>query len=185
MIKFFRKIRYNLMSENKTGKYFKYAIGEILLVVIGILIALQINNWNENRKLNNNEKIILTDLVEDLELDYSAFTEDKKMLDKQLKLVDELIIDPHNSKLAKTDINFIRYLVYRATKARAFIALRIALYSRLITSKYRTVNNSRCTNFSGTFKRPSACPRTLASSVPTKASIVNTTALALSPIPIA
>ncbi|MBC2844055.1 DUF6090 family protein [Winogradskyella flava] len=98
--------------ENKTGKYFKYAIGEIILVVIGILIALQINNWNENRKLNNNEKVILTDLVEDLKLDYNAFTEDKILLDKQLKLVDELIIDPHNSKLAKTDINFIRYLVY-------------------------------------------------------------------------
>ncbi|NNL82776.1 MAG: hypothetical protein HKP28_05265, partial [Winogradskyella sp.] len=46
MIKFIRQIRYNLISENKTGKYFKYAIGEIILVVIGILIALQINNWN-------------------------------------------------------------------------------------------------------------------------------------------
>ncbi|RZN82372.1 MAG: hypothetical protein EVB12_03000 [Winogradskyella sp.] len=98
--------------ENKTSKYFKYAIGEIILVVIGILIALQINNWNENRKLNNNEKIILIDLVEDLELDYKAFTEDKKNLHRQLKLVDELIIDPYNSTLAKTDINFIRYLVY-------------------------------------------------------------------------
>ncbi|TYA59664.1 DUF6090 family protein [Formosa maritima] len=49
MIKFFRKIRQNLLMENKTSKYFKYAIGEILLVVIGILIALQINNWNEKR----------------------------------------------------------------------------------------------------------------------------------------
>jgi hypothetical protein len=50
MIKLFRKIRYDLMAKNKTGKYFKYAIGEIVLVVIGIIIALQINNWNENRK---------------------------------------------------------------------------------------------------------------------------------------
>ena len=50
MIKFFRKIRFSLLSENKTSKYFKYAFGEIILVVIGILIALQINNWNENRK---------------------------------------------------------------------------------------------------------------------------------------
>ncbi len=49
MIKFFRKIRQNLLMENKTGKYFKYAIGEIVLVVIGILIALQINNWNGRR----------------------------------------------------------------------------------------------------------------------------------------
>ena len=39
------------MEKNKTGKYFKYAIGEIVLVVIGILIALQINNWNEDRKV--------------------------------------------------------------------------------------------------------------------------------------
>ena len=43
MIKFFRKIRYNLMEQNKTGKYLKYAIGEIALVVIGILIALVLN----------------------------------------------------------------------------------------------------------------------------------------------
>ena len=49
MIKFFRHIRHNLISENKMGKYLKYAIGEIILVVIGILIALQINNWNQNR----------------------------------------------------------------------------------------------------------------------------------------
>ncbi|WP_104734374.1 DUF6090 family protein [Hanstruepera ponticola] len=47
MIKFFRKIRQNLLSEGKTGKYLKYAIGEIILVVIGILIALQINNFNQ------------------------------------------------------------------------------------------------------------------------------------------
>ena len=44
------------MEKNKTGKYFKYAIGEIILVVIGILIALQINNWNELRKTNSNQE---------------------------------------------------------------------------------------------------------------------------------
>lgn len=50
MIKLFRKIRQNLLMENNNSRYFKYAIGEILLVVIGILIALQINNWNDDRK---------------------------------------------------------------------------------------------------------------------------------------
>ncbi len=61
MIKFFRKIRQNLLVENKTRKYFKYAIGEIVLVVIGILIALSINNWNENRKVDGE---ILKSLIE-------------------------------------------------------------------------------------------------------------------------
>ncbi len=73
MIKFFRHIRQNLLSEGKTGKpagkagrYLKYAIGEIILVVIGILIALQINNWNEERKESKLELEILSGLSSDL-----------------------------------------------------------------------------------------------------------------------
>mgnify|MGYP003642309183 CR=1 FL=1 len=69
MIKFFRKIRQNLLMENKTGKYFKYAIGEILLVVIGILIALQINTWNENRKLDEIKENYYRQIILDLESD--------------------------------------------------------------------------------------------------------------------
>lgn len=56
MLKFFRKIRQNLIFKGNTVNYLKYAIGEIILVVIGILIALQINNWNESRKLVVEEK---------------------------------------------------------------------------------------------------------------------------------
>lgn len=59
MKKLFRKIRQNLVMENKTGKYFKYAIGEFVLVVIGILIALQINNWNEYEKAKTKEVYVL------------------------------------------------------------------------------------------------------------------------------
>lgn len=66
MIKFFRKIRQNLLSEGKTAKYFKYAIGEIILVVIGILIALQINNWNEARKENIKLKTAIQSVYNDL-----------------------------------------------------------------------------------------------------------------------
>ena len=69
MIKFFRKIRYNLMEKNKTAKYLKYAIGEIVLVVIGILIALQINNWNENSKAKSELKSDLSELKSELESD--------------------------------------------------------------------------------------------------------------------
>ena len=62
MIKLFRHIRYDLMNQNKTTKYFKYAIGEIVLVVIGILIALQINNWNEEKKERDKELAFLKEI---------------------------------------------------------------------------------------------------------------------------
>jgi len=65
MFKFFRTIRHSLIMENKTSKYFKYAIGEIILVVIGILIALQINNWNKVRISRIVEQSILSNLQED------------------------------------------------------------------------------------------------------------------------
>lgn len=66
MIKFFRNIRQNLLAEGKTTNYLKYAIGEIVLVVIGILIALQINNWNETRKHQIAEREFLEGIKNDL-----------------------------------------------------------------------------------------------------------------------
>jgi uncharacterized membrane protein YgaE (UPF0421/DUF939 family) len=59
-------MRQNLLMENKTSPYFKYAIGEIVLVVIGILIALQINNWNESRKEMEIEHRYFTNILSDL-----------------------------------------------------------------------------------------------------------------------
>jgi hypothetical protein len=66
MIKFFRKIRHNLIKKNKTGKYLKYAIGEIVLVMIGILLALQVNDWNNEKNRNNKEIVIKEQLIVDL-----------------------------------------------------------------------------------------------------------------------
>jgi len=69
MIPFFRKIRYQLAQDNQFFKYSRYAIGEIVLVVIGILIALQINNWNERRKDNIKKTVLKKALIEDLKKD--------------------------------------------------------------------------------------------------------------------
>ena len=69
MIKFFRKIRQQLLLEDKTGKYLKYALGEIIVVVIGILIALQINNWNDGRKNQIKEHKLLTEMHGNLKID--------------------------------------------------------------------------------------------------------------------
>ncbi|WP_282043666.1 DUF6090 family protein [Winogradskyella flava] len=95
MIKFFRQIRLNLMETGKTSKYFKYAIGEIILVVIGILIALQINNWNEGKKAKAKEREALLEIVSDLE--YSLNDLDK-------------VVNTQNNNLTK-NINSLKILI--------------------------------------------------------------------------
>jgi len=84
MIKFFRQIRYKLMSEGKTANYLKYAIGEILLVVIGILIALQINNWNEGQKTQAKEQILLSQLKQE-------FKDDLRQLNDKIAIRNRII----------------------------------------------------------------------------------------------
>ena len=69
MINFFRKTRKKMADDNRPLKYARYAIGEIALVVIGILIALQINNWNETRKQNLTEMEVLNDIIIGLDTD--------------------------------------------------------------------------------------------------------------------
>ena len=85
MIKFFRHIRRSLIQKNQMGKYFKYAIGEILLVVIGILIALQVSNFNEQRKQREQgiqlKKALQTELKADIEL----IKLDLEYIEKELK----------------------------------------------------------------------------------------------------
>ena len=85
MINFFRKIRQQLLNENKFSKYLLYAIGEIVLVVIGILIALSINNWNEHRKSRLQEVNILTKLNTDLKANLIEIKGLKDMTEKRIK----------------------------------------------------------------------------------------------------
>jgi len=107
MIKFFRTIRQSLIMENKTSKYLKYAIGEIVLVVIGILIALQINNWNEQRKSHRTELEILQSLLRDLQLTKLELEHDikfnklsKQKLEFALELIDKKVAyNPENDTL--------------------------------------------------------------------------------------
>ena len=66
MLRFFRQIRQRLLTDNKFSKYLLYAIGEILLLVIGILIALQINNWNEEKKERQRLNDFLTEIRKNL-----------------------------------------------------------------------------------------------------------------------
>jgi len=93
MINFFRRIRKKLANDNppswragKPLKYMRYAIGEIVLVVFGILIALSINNWNEERKDRNKEKVILVNLLSDLITNRVLIKEGFNDYDKKISL---------------------------------------------------------------------------------------------------
>jgi len=102
MINFFRRIRKKLADDNKPLKYLRYAIGEIVLVVVGILIALQINNWNEDRKANIQEVKILEEMKDVLEgeLEHQSFMISGN---KNSKASAKLIIDYFNSGLPYHD----------------------------------------------------------------------------------
>lgn len=99
MIKFFRQLRQKLLMENNNSKYLKYAIGEIVLVVIGILIALQINNWNEKRKNENKILSILKEVQNDLQEDILK----SKELFAYYKSRDSIIQLALNNKLTRAN----------------------------------------------------------------------------------
>ena len=109
MIGFFRRIRKKLADDNKPVKYMRYAIGEILLVVIGILIALQVNTWNEERNERKEELKILTALKKEI-------TENQKQLDESIilhqqmaNLSEELseIIKPNAVEISSSKFNHL------------------------------------------------------------------------------
>lgn len=102
MINFFRRIRQKMLTENKFSKYLLYALGEIVLVVIGILIALSINNWNEKRKQIAYGKELMIELIEDVNKHISmlnwASENIKETISSQEKMFD--IKDLHSVETA-------------------------------------------------------------------------------------
>jgi hypothetical protein len=91
MIKFFRTIRKNFLKEGKTINYFKYAIGEIVLVVVGILIALQINNWNENRKSKKEFNFGITEFYKQFLIDVYGYNSLVDRYTYQVSKMDSII----------------------------------------------------------------------------------------------
>ncbi len=111
MIKFFRKIRQDLLRDNKIGDYLKYAVGEIVLVVIGILIALSINNWNESRKNDLEQALLVKNIIEDLRLDFIHINKSLEQVSNQMNLIDDLIskIFDEKKKINYNLIGLIRF----------------------------------------------------------------------------
>lgn len=91
MIKFFRHLRQKQLFENKFGKYLFYAVGEIVLVVIGILIALQINNYSEHKKERNKEITLLSNLSKEIELDIRQIENNTALSNERLNRLDNTL----------------------------------------------------------------------------------------------
>ncbi|OIP46725.1 MAG: hypothetical protein COZ16_00915 [Flavobacteriaceae bacterium CG_4_10_14_3_um_filter_31_253] len=141
MIKFFRKIRQKLIEQQKVRSYFLYAIGEIILVVIGILIALQINNWNEIRKLNKTEKEFLSNIYNDLVIDSTQFTyylETFKSVEKlhfqlyQIGINNEVLDSINEPALIRRSLYF-KQLIDKDFKENAFSISNTKVRKELIT----------------------------------------------------
>jgi hypothetical protein len=130
VIKFFRRIRQRLLTENKFSKYLIYAIGEIFLVVIGILIALSINNWNNNNVRVNEEASLLHDMIIDL---------------KQNINVSNTVLDIHDATLER-NIDLRRVLLNKNSNQDNISQLIGSLTSSATptfsTSTYKTISRT-------------------------------------------
>ena len=129
MISFFRKIRQSTLLESKFSKYLLYAIGEIVLVVIGILIALQINMWNEGRKERNVEVKLLEEIKSNLQSTLENFTRDT-------------IYNANTVRYYRLIYNYVELdLPYNNELDSAFAALPLFSSPYTTNSGYKTLQN--------------------------------------------
>ena len=129
MIKFFRKIRQKLLQQNRITQYLAYAIGEIFLVVIGILIALQINNWQENKKLRAIELETLTEIQQALVQDIKVLDNNLFLLEKKKQQAQELIDhieekQPHSKYFDRLMMEVYYHRGYKTFNTAAFELLK-------------------------------------------------------------
>lgn len=143
MLKFFRKIRQELLEQQKVKNYFLYAIGEIILVVIGILIALQINTWNQNRLTKLKEKEILSDFKRELSIEIQElqnvipqYSHSKKSINNILNHLENDL--PYNDSLASDFFN--------STSTYDFVGFRTGVYEALKTNGLDLISNKELRN---------------------------------------
>jgi hypothetical protein len=143
MIKFFRKIRQKLLSENKFSKYMIYAIGEIILVVIGILIALGINNWNEQKKNDEAESEYYCRILQDLELDKQKINEIMATYDNRIRVSKEILLELDSGKKNK---NFLLNKFLIAFRGEAFVPRNVTFQDMVSSGNIRLMKGNEIKN---------------------------------------
>lgn len=150
MIKFFRQIRKSLISENKPtssagrfSKYLLYAIGEIILVVIGILIALSLNNWNENRKNKLTESEYYCKLLADFELDRQNIAELYNESEHKIETSKRLLLELNNKNKEKS---FLLNNYLQALRTNEFVPSKVAMTDLVSSGRLNLLNNDSLKN---------------------------------------
>src|SRR6056297_2336393 len=138
MLRFFRQIRKSLMEQNKVRTYTLYAVGEIFLVVVGILIALQINNWNEANKAQKLERSTLLELSIGLEKDRNILVGEVSYYERDLSAIlylEKLLADKNRIYTSEMDTLFGKVYGIR------FKRLNMAFYEDLKSSGLQVIRN--------------------------------------------
>ena len=138
MIKFFRQIRQQLLGENKFSKYLVYAIGEIVLVVIGILIAVQINDFKNTRIENQLEQNYLTNLIIELKRDSTGLTRNYEKLKTQAR-TKSLFLDIIRGR-HKSD-SIIEFFEYQWKPIQPYIPVKATFTEMSSSSHLRIIKN--------------------------------------------
>jgi hypothetical protein len=150
MLTFFKRIRQKLLSQNSFTKYVLYALGEILLVVIGILIALQVNDWNEQRKLAKKENVIIESLKAELQHNLAELKTDASSQEIYMEATWDVYgyIQEHPTPVDSMYTDFYRMIgfnytfpklsAYETLKAGNLDIIRSAKIKELVTDIYES-----------------------------------------------
>ena len=157
MIKLFRHLRKELMEQNKTTRYFKYAIGEIILVVIGILIALQINNWNQERLNNKQEQQILLQLKSEFEENLNELDRKDLMRNRMISSIGQLFKIKKADNHTEFHVDTLRHYISWTYNTPTFDPVMGTTSELLASGKLYIIRNNelktRLTNWSGQVDR--------------------------------
>jgi len=145
MLRFFSKIRYQMAAENQVTRYLRYAIGEILLVVIGILIALQVNNWNQGRKDLREGKLIKQNIHEEFVKNQELLKESRKLNENALSACKILVnlVGAEKPELAKFNLDS---LFNSSLMAEAYLPTSHSLQDIMQSGRMNLLNDTELKN---------------------------------------
>lgn len=146
MLKFFRSIRRKLLDQGSLRKYLVYAIGEILLVMVGILLALQVNNWNEKRKNRIEEQVILENLQTDFQDNLSQLQKKIVMTKKSQEAIEKVVSTFINKDLDKGAYAGVDTLLQLISRRTSFDAKTSSLDQVFSTGKLGVIRNQALRN---------------------------------------